>query len=187
MTFNPKFALPLLIMYGLILSASTVAQQSSSQTQRYFAVAYSNCSEIKRIPLTAEQIEQWQHIQNIQNRMQDIHAPLKAVEKEAQKIGKQIKTITQDAVSLKDGKYTIDRHTVLQQETLATQIDQLMVFHEQDFQQLVILASEISGLAEEFESSISASFADVDVRHIAIIDAAKHNETWHCSSDSALM
>lgn len=171
------FALPVIIVAGLVTTVATANNQAATAIDLYKIRYMKNCQTIAEKPMTHAQVDSYLEMQQFAEQMNEIQQPISKMQPELDELTNKIKQISGEAVIESDEGLHINKQLLKQQTEYAHKIEQLVSKHKNDFDALENMGQKVSAAAHDFERQIKSSAQNLDYDNIQIVtpDSNKHN------------
>lgn len=160
------------VLASAVLTACVAANASPEQNKDsdYRIQVFKECEKIKDIAMSPDQITAYQALQNIEDKMTQLEAPMRDMDEELEVYQDQLDELA-DAVTYEDDNVLkIDKQKLREQKQLARKIEQIVRHHEADIRAIESEARRIEAASMRFERAIKPSLDGLDHDQVQIIN-----------------
>ena len=166
-----------------LISVYAMANQASGQ---FYAAAIDGCQIVKQIELDKEATAAWHQIKDIEQRMGDIHQPLRQVERTLAEYGEELEQLTQTAIQEDVHSLYIDKALLREQTQMAEKMSDLVDAHQAEFDALEDYGNELSELADKFSAPIEKAFDGLEFDRVEIFEKGENPLDRYCSDSKKM-
>ncbi|CAM4199731.1 hypothetical protein [Pseudoalteromonas byunsanensis] len=161
------------------IQSQTQQLESHQSTNKngYRVVVTQHCKQVLEAPLSDEQVNSYLAMKEQSKKMQSLEYPVNKVSAQMSKLGNQIQTITQQAYMVTDGKLTIDKTLLAQQQAVSAELEQLAAKNKGKFKALEAQSQLLHKAAQHFEALITPTIGDIEHSHVQILAPEEQAQT----------
>ncbi|OHU84306.1 MULTISPECIES: hypothetical protein [Pseudoalteromonas] len=158
------------------MRAQTHEDHTPININGYRVVVSQHCQQVLEAPLSAEQVDSYLIMKQQSEKMNTLERPIQKISAKMSELGNQIEALTQQAYVVTDGKLSMDKTLLAQQQTVSAELQQLADANKDKFTALEAQGKQLSSAAERFEALITPTIGDIEYSHVQVLAPGEQPE-----------
>lgn len=169
----------------LVMATAATVNAQTDRSDNYKIYVYKDCQKINEIPMTKAQRQAYKALNAQEFSMDNIKAPLKAMEQELAVYEKEIDNLEDELVLESDSQFIVNKAAVQKHQDIAKKMEFVVKSHQADIREVEIQARKIEAVAKDFENLIKPSLLEYQDQDVDI-SIGTEERNWQCNNALAL-